>query len=194
VYDNFDYREGVKHQLISNHAEMRTTGKVFRGADIPSGGLKRSMLHPEVPLTIEDLLYSPGAAVYDETSAKIDSYFIAEAIRTAYPESVKSIFSNSNIVYPAMPAVELLEPRKTDSKTLGPILFNEGTIDGSYEVIESIYKHQFQLHDAEFDDRLFLAFGDQTSSLIRSMQAEQVDASAAYDRKDTPLEGRVCCY
>jgi hypothetical protein len=36
VYDNFDYREGVKHQLISNHAEMRsvTTGKVFRGADI----------------------------------------------------------------------------------------------------------------------------------------------------------------
>jgi diphthamide synthase (EF-2-diphthine--ammonia ligase) len=32
---------------------------------------------------------------------------------------------------------------------------------------------------------LFLAFGDQkTSSLIRFMQAEQVDASAAYDRKD----------
>jgi hypothetical protein len=41
VYDNFDYREGVKHQLMSNYAEMRyvTTGKVFRGADIPLGGL-----------------------------------------------------------------------------------------------------------------------------------------------------------
>ena len=143
------------------------------------------MVHCEVPLTIEDLLYSPGAAVYDETAANIDTYFIAEAIRTAYPESVKSIFAKSNITYPAMPAVELLEPRKTDSKTLGPILFNEGTLDGSYEVIESIYKHQFQLDDTEFDDRLFLAFGDQkTSSLIRSMQAEQVDASAAYDRKD----------
>jgi hypothetical protein len=187
VYDNFDYREGVKHQLISNHAEMRsvTTGKVFRGADIPSGGLKKSMLHREVPLTIEDLLYSPGAAVYDETAAKIDACFIAEAIRTAYPESVKSIFSKSDIPYPSMPAVELLEPRKTDSKTLGPILFNEGTLDGSYEVVESIYKHQFQLDDTEFDNRLFLAFGDQkTSSLIRSVQAEQVDASAAYDRKD----------
>ena len=73
MYDNFDYREGVKHQLISNHAEMRsvTTGRVFRGADIPSGGLKKSMLHREVPLTIEDLLYSPGAAVYDEIAAKI---------------------------------------------------------------------------------------------------------------------------
>lgn len=186
MYDNFDYREGVKHQLISNHAKMRsvTTGKVFRGADIPSGGLKKSMLHLEVPLTIEDLLYSPGAAVYDETAAKVDT-FIAEAIRTAYPNSVKSIFSNSDIPYPSMPTVELLKLRKTDSKTLGPILFNEGTLDDPYEVVESIYKHQFQLDDTEFDNRLFLAFGDRkTSSLIRSMQAEQVDASVAYDRKD----------
>jgi hypothetical protein len=74
-----------------------TTRKVFRGADIPSGGLK-SMLHREVPLTIEDLLYSPSAAVYNETAAKIDVYFIAEAIRTAYPESVKSIFSKSDMM------------------------------------------------------------------------------------------------
>jgi hypothetical protein len=96
---------------------------------------QKSMLHREVPLTIEDFLYSPGAAVYNETAASIDTYFIAEAIRTAYPESVKSIFANSNITYPAIPAVELLEPRKTDSKTLGPILFNEGTLDSSYEVI-----------------------------------------------------------
>ncbi|KJK86218.1 hypothetical protein H633G_09939 [Metarhizium anisopliae BRIP 53284] len=186
-YDNFDYREGVKHQLISNHAEMRsvTTGKVFRGADIPPGGLRKSMLHREVPLTIEDLLYSPGAAIYDETAAEIDCYFIAEAIRTAYPSSVKHIFATSDISFPTMPTVELLEIRKTDSKTLGPILFNEGTLDGSYEVVDSIYKHQFQLDDMDFNDRLFLAFGDQkTSSLIRSMQAEQVDASSAYDRKD----------
>ena len=143
------------------------------------------MLYCEVPLTIEDLLYSPGAAVYDETAANIDTYFIAEAIRTAYPESVKSIFAKSTITYPAMPAVELLELRKTDSKTLGPILFNEGTLDGSYEVVESIYKHQFQLDNTEFDNRLFLVFGDQkTSLLIRSIQAEQVDISAVYNRKD----------
>ncbi|RSL41974.1 hypothetical protein CEP54_015647 [Fusarium duplospermum] len=158
VYDNFDYREGVKHQLISNHAEMRsvTTGKVFRGADIPPGGLRKSMLNREVPLVIEDLLYSPGAALYDETAAEIDTYFIAEAIRTAYPKSVKSIFAKSDNPFPAMPTVELLELRRTDSKTLGPILFNEGTLDGSYEVVESIYKHQFQLDDTEFDNRLFL--------------------------------------
>ena len=66
-----------------------------------------------------------------------------------------------------MLAVELLEPRKMDSKTLGLMLFNEGTLDGPYEIIESIYKYQFHLDDTEFNDRLFLAFGDQkTSSLI----------------------------
>jgi hypothetical protein len=101
------------------------------------------MLYCEVPLTIEDLLYSSGAAVYNETAAKIDTYFIAEAIQTAYPESVKSIFVNSNITYSAMPAVKLLKLQTTDSKTLGLILFNEGTLDSLYKVVENIYKHQF---------------------------------------------------
>jgi hypothetical protein len=95
VYDNFDYREGVKHQLISTHGKMRsvTIGKVFRGADIPPGRLKKSMLHREVLLTIHDLLSSPGAACYDEVSAKIDTFFIVEAIRTVYPGPVKAIFA-----------------------------------------------------------------------------------------------------
>jgi hypothetical protein len=61
-------------------------------------------------------------------------------------------------------------------------LFNECTV--GYEVIESIYKHEFHLDDTEFRDSFFLAFGDQkTSSLIRSMQAEQVDKSAVYARE-----------
>jgi hypothetical protein len=101
------------------------------------------MLHCEVPLTIEDLLYSSGTAVYDQTVTKIDIYFIAETIQTAYPESVKSIFVNSNITYPVMLAVKLLKPQKTDSKTLSLILFNKDTLDSLYKVVESIYKHQF---------------------------------------------------
>ena len=102
MYDYFDYRKGLKHQLISNHTEMRSviTGEVLRGIDIPSGGLKNSMLHGEVPLTIENLLYSPGVAEYHETAANIDTSFIAEVIQTAYSESVKSIIANSNITYP----------------------------------------------------------------------------------------------
>lgn len=143
------------------------------------------MLYCEVPLTIEDILYSLGAAVCEKAAASIDTYFIVEVIRTAYPESVKTIFINSNITYLAMPEVELLELRKIDSKMLGQILFNKGTLDSSYEVIESIYKYQFKLNNTEFDDSLFLVFGDQkTSLLVGSMQAEQVDTSAVYDGKD----------
>ncbi len=56
-----------------------TTAKVFRGVDIPSGGLK-SMLHRDILLTIEDFRYPPGCATYDETAAKLDAHFIAEAI------------------------------------------------------------------------------------------------------------------
>lgn len=72
MYDLFEYREGFKHQPISNHAEMRSmmTEKVLTGANIHSGGLK-PMFHREVPLTIADILYSTGAAVYDETSASM---------------------------------------------------------------------------------------------------------------------------
>jgi hypothetical protein len=143
VYDNFDYHEGVKNQLISTHGEMQsiTTGKVFRGADIPPSGLKKSMLHHEVPLTIHDLLCSPRAACYDDVSAEIDTFFIVKAIRTAYPGPVKVAFAKPDVSYPVMLAVELLEPRTTNSKTLSPILFNEGTLDGAYEVTENIYKH-----------------------------------------------------
>jgi hypothetical protein len=172
VYDNFDYHEGVKHQLISTYGEIRsvTTGKVFRGVDIPPGGLKKSMLHREVPLTVHDLLSSPGAACYDKVSAEIDTFFIVEAIRTAYPGPVNAAFARSDVSYPVMSAVELLEPRITDSKTLSLILFNEGTLDSAYEVTENIYKHQFYTDDREFNSRLFLVYGDQkTSSLIRLM-------------------------
>ena len=112
MYNNFDYQEGVKYQLISNHVEICsiTTKKVFRGTDIPLGRLKKSMLYYKVLLIIEDLLYSPSTVVYHETATNINTYFIAEAIRTAYLELVKSIFTKSNITYSAMLAVELLEP------------------------------------------------------------------------------------
>ena len=38
--------------------------------------------------------------IITSTAADIDIYLIADAIRTAYPESVKSIFAKSNITYP----------------------------------------------------------------------------------------------
>jgi hypothetical protein len=99
------------------------------------------MLYYEVLFTKEDLLSAPRAAEYNEVAAKINTYFITKVIRVVYPESVNYIFYKSDISYLSMPVIKLLEPRKTDSKTLGLILFNKGTLDSTYDVLENIYKH-----------------------------------------------------
>lgn len=143
------------------------------------------MYHPGVPLELTDLMGSPGAVVEDRVGTDIDTFFIMEAIRTVYPEAVNRLFADSATLYPSMPRIEVLEPRVTDAKTLGPIMFSEGTRDGTYDVTENIYKNQFQLGDEEFEERLFLAFGDQkTASLLRSMCTEANVSVNAYDKKD----------
>jgi hypothetical protein len=47
AYDNFDFQEDVRHQVLSDNGQMRfvTTGKVFIGRDIPDGGLRQTMLY-----------------------------------------------------------------------------------------------------------------------------------------------------
>jgi hypothetical protein len=61
---------------------------------------------------------------------------------------------------------------------------NEGTIDGTYEVIDQLYLGQFgyQQHEG-FDQRLHLVYGDQkTISLIRTVKKERQDATLVYDQ------------
>ena len=99
------------------------------------------MLHREVLLTVHDLLSSLRAVCYNKVSAEINTFFIVKAIRTAYLGPVNATFARSDVLYPVILTVELLEPRITNSKTLSLILFNEGTLDSAYEVTENIYKH-----------------------------------------------------
>src|SRR5438876_4872226 len=82
VYDNFEFQENVKHQVIGDHGAMRsvTTGKLIIGIDIPKGGLKQSMLDESVGLTIDDVFGAPGLHE-DKLQIDIPTYFITEAIR-----------------------------------------------------------------------------------------------------------------
>lgn len=57
-YDNFDYMQSVRHQIVGDHGKMYdyTTAKLMRQSfRIPEGGLYQSMLKPEVPLTYRDI-------------------------------------------------------------------------------------------------------------------------------------------
>jgi len=49
-YDNFDYLQKPRHQVIGDTGIMYnyTTAKMVLGFQMPQGGLRQSMLHPEV--------------------------------------------------------------------------------------------------------------------------------------------------
>ena len=189
AYDNFDFHEKVKHQVLGDNGVMRsvTTGKVFLGHDIPLEGLQLSMHHPNILLRYgKDVLSAPGAQ-RDDIQTEICTFFIADAIRRLYPKAVGQTWAKSpDRDFPCMPRINVLDPRRTKSYSLCGIPFNEGTIDGNYEVHKSIFVDQFGLDsEKHFKDRLYLIYGDQkTAQLIRSVKTDQRTATRDYDRRD----------
>jgi hypothetical protein len=181
AYDNFDFYEKVKHQVLGDNGMMRsvTTGKVFIGHDIPLEGLQQSMHHPDVPLRYgKDVLCAPGAQ-RDDIQADIRTFFITETVRKLYPKAVHQIWAQSSDKdFPCMPKIDVLNPRQTKSYSLGAIPFSEGTIDGNYQVHKSIFVNQFGLDPKEdFKNRLYLVYGDQkphNSSALLNLSSGQL--------------------
>jgi hypothetical protein len=67
----------------------------------------------------------------------------------------------SNKLYPQFPAVERLRPHRTMHIGLGPLLENEGTIQGTYQVIDKISLDQFRFEQVvDFEKRLQLVYGE----------------------------------
>ena len=87
---------------------------------------------------------------------------IADALRSTYPAAVNGIFeSNTKLEYPRMPEINILPSVKTTYINLGPIMESEASINGNYRVLETIFLEQLQLNrDNDFQDRLYLAYGD----------------------------------
>ena len=106
VYDNFDYQERPRHQVIGDTGTFYSyiTGKILRASCFPNGGLRRWMLRPDVPLRLKDVVEAPGH-FFDDVQTRISTYFVAEAIRIAYPAEVAAVFDSTiaDIQYPRMP-------------------------------------------------------------------------------------------
>ena len=113
AYDNFDFHEKVKHQVMGDNGKMRsvTTGKAFIGYDIPLEGLQQSMHHPNILLRYgKDVLCAPGAQ-RDNIQADICTFFIADTIRRLYPKAIDQIWAeNPGNHFPCMPKVDVLDP------------------------------------------------------------------------------------
>jgi len=154
------------------------------------------MLHPEIALDPGDIYQADGNRD-DKILQGCQRYWIAEAIRYTHREAVEKLFADhsppstnqmrSQVIltdWPDLPSVERLPPRKTPHYSLGPILENEGTISGTYSVIDIIFTEQLGYNPAtDFDGRLHLIYGDQkTVSLVRTVQKERLDATLLYDK------------
>lgn len=185
IYDNFDYLERARHQVIGDTGTFHshTTGKIVRGSCIPAGGLQQRMFHENVPLRLKDVTEAPGN-YYDAIQAQISTTLIADAIRCAYPAAVDTVFqSDSNGHYPRMPVLDVLESTKTTHITLGPILEDEASIVGNYNVLDNIFLQQLSLdREKDFENRLYLVYGDQkTARLVRACRRERSESNSAYD-------------
>lgn len=156
------------------------------------------MLRSEVALDPCDIYLATGNQD-DEILHGCQQYWIAEAIRYTHREAVEELFTDRNPTttgqtrkwvvltdWPELPSVERLPPRKTPHYGLGPILENEGTISGTYSVIDKVFAEQLGYNRAEdFGGRLHLVYGDQkTVSLIRTVQKERQEATLLYDKYD----------
>jgi hypothetical protein len=154
------------------------------------------MLHSNVALDSCDITLAAGNRE-DEILHGCQRYWIAEAIRYTHRLAIEELFSDQDSTatghmrqrviltdWPELPSIERLPPRKTPHYGLGPILENEGTISGTYSVIDTVFTEQLGYsREKDFGGRLHLVYGDQkTVSLIRTVQKERQEATLLYDQ------------
>jgi hypothetical protein len=150
------------------------------------------MFHPHLSLDVNDVYLSPGN-LDDEILHQTQRYWIAEAIRNTHRAAIHDVFTDELDGWPQFPQVECLSPQKTIHYNLGPILENEGTIDGTYEVINKVFTEQLGYDPSDdFSNLLHLVYGDQkTVSLIQTVQKERQGSTLSYDSFDwiLPIPG-----
>lgn len=144
---------------------------------MPAGGLKQTMFRPYVTLTEDDVLLAEGLKD-DKTLHDLQRYWIFEAIRYCHRDAVDFLFAENPSCRPTFPTIERLEPQTTTHRSLGPILENEGTLDGTLAVLnEVLFKHLNLKEGSDFNDLLYLIYGDQkTVSLVLGIKHERREA------------------
>lgn len=122
--------------------------------------LKQSIFNPLQPLLFNDIISSPGLR-RDYVSQQLSTYFIATAIRKLHSQAVEHVFDTEPDLFPTVPKLNLLSPKKTSLHQLGAIFHDKGTIEGIYSVHQDIWIHKLGLKEddesGDFTQRLWLA-------------------------------------
>jgi len=129
AWDNFDWQERVRHQSVGHTHRMHsvTTARVIIARDVPKEGLLQKDLTHGGKFEFGDFSEAPGL-IEDNPSINISRHLIAKSIYALFPNSTKEFWETEDprthtktLNYP-MPAINLLDPQKTESYQLGPIL------------------------------------------------------------------------
>jgi hypothetical protein len=195
-YDNCDFQETVKEQILGDTIHMRnlTTAFAFSTPGLPTGGLQQYMFNDALPLDANKLI-DDAAQARTRIGPGIAQFLLHSAIAAAHKTDIKAKFAQwkhecpglPEAQEPAAPIIRKLELQKTKILPLPAMHLNAGKTDGTRQIIDEILLNKFRFRrdtdDAIFSSSLRLITGDQkTASLIRALKARSREHSWAYDR------------
>ena len=197
AWDNFDWQERVRHQSVGHTHRMHsvTTARVIVARDISKEGLSQKDFTHDGKFEVDDFTEAPGI-IEDDLAIDISRHLIAKSIYALFPNSTKEFWETEDprthittLNYP-MPTINLLDTHKTESYQLGPILENEGTIQGTAAAKNNIYQKQmgWGKEEEKIKGCLFLGTGDAKSVRnMKSLQAERAHETREVDRHQNML-------
>lgn len=190
-----NFKETKRDETINNLSKMQaiTTAAIITCPELPKEGLHQYMHRPSNTLEPDEVRLAPGLLDKEkDRRSKITIRLLFEAMQRVLPDATATVFADKAYI-PQMPMFDRLTACKTEYSQFGAIFKDEGTIEGTYGVHDSMFLDQLGLHASEpsdntsddFTSRLWLCHGDQlTAQRIRSVKAEQIGASKTYDRRD----------
>jgi hypothetical protein len=170
------------------------TARVIIARDVLKEGLSQRDFTHDGKFKFEDFAEAPGL-VEDKASIYISRHLIAQSIYALFPNSMKFWETedprthSSTLNFP-MPKINLIDSQKTKSYQLGPILENEGTIEGTAAAKDNIYQKQMGWGKEEEKIKGCLFLGTRDAKSVRNMkslQAERADATREVDRHQNML-------
>ncbi|KAF1811690.1 hypothetical protein P152DRAFT_48720 [Eremomyces bilateralis CBS 781.70] len=122
------------------------------------------------------------------------TFLVYEAIRHVHQEKVDAAFKKDLSLVPCYPEIKRLQAKgyATELHHLQAAPFDEGTIDGTYQVHTNIWLDRLRFKSnppsTDFDERLWLVWSDQkTAQHIRSLKSAQRNATLPFDRRECML-------
>ncbi len=122
-----------------------TTTIIILCPELLLSGLYQVIYNLIILFCVHNIFSAPGISGGDGVELDISRSLIADAIKRLHPSSINHIFINSDDSYPKMLSLQSISVDKTQFWQFGAIFEDEGIIDKTYTIHESIFLKQLGL-------------------------------------------------